>query len=80
MPLQFAQGLERLVLNLDTGAGGSCRVEIQDAGGAPLPDLRSYCAGTGGSCRHGPSSPTTLPTPLASPGCIAPPCIIYMKH
>jgi hypothetical protein len=31
VPLQFAHGLRQLVLNLDTGAGGSCLVEIQDA-------------------------------------------------
>ena len=31
VPLQFARGLSRLLLNVDTGAGGSCLVAIEDA-------------------------------------------------
>ena len=37
VPIQFAVGLTRLSLNLDTGAGGSCVVEIQDVRGMAVP-------------------------------------------
>ena len=37
VPLRFAHGLETLVVNLDTGAGGAFAVEIQNAQGTPLP-------------------------------------------